>query len=248
MLESLNLPSHVTPHYLVTVEGTLWDKDANGNKVAKGYECKIPVPLKATVQVPVESFDEQKMTYVTRLESREVSINDYGIRSYIKRSKRVQDKLAKLHDEQGHKKFINIVQIREIHITNVIASHPGIPLPLDPSTLSMTQLKTLVKTMGWKIDLAFFNTLQLLREAIVNYKEDPKGYETYELRMKRVKGRQSAFTAIGDDLDAYYEALANGTEQEGAQEAGEGFGGTSESQQVNANKNVSIEQYYDEQI
>ena len=62
----------------------------------------------------------------------------------------------------------------------------------------------MVKAKNWPINLRLFNSLKTLREAVINYKEDPKSYETYENKYKARNAVKAAFSENMEQLEDYY--------------------------------------------
>ncbi len=183
----------------------MWEKSTTSNdKVAKSFQVTIPVPIKVHTSVPTKVTTEENGTLWVD-EYREVHINEIGIRAYLRRTKRLLEFLKKRKNSDGTLQFPNITGMRTVQVLNVTASDPAIALPTDPLNLNMTQLKHWIRMNGAQIDTTFFSTLAQLREAVMNYQEDPLSYKSYEQIMKKKHGKHAAFTAISETLEAAYE-------------------------------------------
>lgn len=196
-----NLP----PHYIVTLEGQVWEKSTMTNtKVAKSFTVTIPVPIKVHTSVPTKVTTVEDGTLWVD-EYREVHIDEIGIRAYLRRTKRLLEFLKRRKNADGTLAFPNIHSMRTVQVLNVAASDPSIALPSDPLNLNLTQLKHWIRMNHAPIDTTFFATLAQLREAVINYKEDPVSYKTYEQVMKKKHGKHAAFTAVSEQLENAYE-------------------------------------------
>jgi len=189
---------HLPPHYLVTVQGTYYDR-GNGKKEIKPYEFKFPVPAKVKAEIPERRFDAEKQRHFYETITKEVHIDEYGILRFLKTSNKLQDKVESI--------AVNFSGIREHTIVNVEPSHEDLTLPDNPYVLNLIQLRQLVRDRGWGIDLKIFNSLKSLREAVINYKEDPQSYKTYEDKFKQRNAIRSAFSENMESLENYYDSL-----------------------------------------
>lgn len=192
--------SSLPPHYLVTVEGTFYDK-VDGTKTLKPYLYTFPVPVRVTVMVPERKFDAEKQVHFYQDVKKDMHIDDYGILRFLKSSHKIQDK--------NEVEAVNYAGLRTHNIINIEPSDPDIALPSNPYVLNLLQLRKFIKTNGWPVDTKLFNTLATLREAVINYKEDPNSYKVYEDKYKQRNSIRSAFSAEMEDLENFYNSPEN---------------------------------------
>lgn len=184
-------------HYLVTVEGTYYDK-IDGDKTMKQYKFTFPVPVQVKATVPEKRFDTVKQQFIWEDVTKMMHIDDYGIMRFLKNSKKLSDKCEL--------QSTNFVGIRTHNIVHIEASSPEIPLPSNPYVLNLVQLRKFVKANSWPVDLTLFTSLEQLREAVLNYKEDPVSYKVYEDRFKQRNAVRSAFSSEMESLEEFYDA------------------------------------------
>lgn len=189
------------PHYLVTVEGSYAYKDVDGEKKRKQYRFEIPVPVQVTAMIPTKMFDAQRQTHFWQDVQKTLRIEDFGILSYLLKEHRIQNRILK--ETPG---FVAILQHM---ITDLKASSPELQLPSNPHVLNKSQLTKFIKANGWPIDLNLFPSLKELREAVINYKEDPSSYEVFETARKRRGAAGNAFTKAQEELEDFYSDSSN---------------------------------------
>ena len=190
---------NLKPHFVVEVEGTYRTVTESGDKVLKSYSLKIPVPAHAIATIPTRLYDAERMVFETVDKQVKVSIEEYGILSYLLRQSRIQNKLRS--------KDTGFIRVVTHTITNITPSDDSLELPTDPFVLNKSQLLRLIKSNGWKITVALFPTLKELRQAVINYKDckgDEPAYKLYEDLKRKINAKGNALNEIQDELELYY--------------------------------------------
>ncbi len=209
MSTPLTPKASLPPHYIVTLEGQVWENSVMTNaKVKRAFKVTIPIPAKVYASVPTKVTTDEGPIWVD--EAREVHIDEIGIRTYLRRTKRLLEHLKKKRVPGSDElMYPNIHSIRSVQVLNVSASDPALALPSDPLNLNIAQLKHWIRLNNAPIDTTFFATLHQLREAVINYKEDPQSYKRYEEVMKKKHGKHAAFTAVSEQLEQAYADYEN---------------------------------------
>lgn len=185
---------NITPHYLVTIEGTYIKKDGNDKKAIAPYKETIPVPIMVTSTVWSRVFDPVTNQYADVEEEKTLHIDDFGVLSIILKTRKLDERLRK-KDPMFHR-------IRTHEITDVKGSNPSIQMPSNPYLLNLPALRQFIETNHIPVNLKLFTTLSQLREALINYKEDPAAYKEFERRFKQRNSISASVSAAIDELEA----------------------------------------------
>lgn len=185
--------SQVPPHYSVTIQGTFYAKTEKGKEVLP-YELVVNVPVKVKAPVIERVFNKDKEDYDYIETIKEQKIDDVGILAFLSRTKYLHKQLKNTYP--------TFVGVREHTIVSLTPSDSELPLPKNPECLSRPQIKQLIKYRNMDIDINLFPELKDLRNAVVNYMEDPECYKTFEQRYKAKHAVDAAFLGAMDLLNA----------------------------------------------
>jgi len=185
-----------TPHFVVTVSGGYFRKEGN-NKSIQSYTHKVRVPVSVFGSISKKEFDPETGTYNWKEQTRQVPIEEAGIMATILKSGILQTKIKK--NDPG------FYLLRTYEIQSMEPSHPNLRVPLSPYTMNLNELRDYITVNQFPITLSLFPSVQELRQAILNYIEDPNHYETYEVGYKRRNALKSAFAREISTLEMEFE-------------------------------------------